>query len=92
MRKPKSRKDRIKKDLGAFKKLEGEELQKYLNEVKRGTGRHGSKKDYKRHPKHKNKGYDKYWNRNKTWRNNIINIIVILYNFNDYIYENKHQF
>lgn len=58
MSKQKSRKQKIKDDVNAFKKLEGEDLQNYLNDIKRGTGRHKSKKDYKRHPKHKNKGYD----------------------------------
>lgn len=34
-------------------KLEGEELQKFLQERKRGCGSHKSKKDYRRTPKHK---------------------------------------
>lgn len=34
-------------------KLEGEELQRYLQERKRGTGSHRSKKDYRRHEKHR---------------------------------------
>lgn len=38
-------------------KLEGEELQKFLMERKRGCGSHKSKKDYRRNPKHKNKQY-----------------------------------
>jgi hypothetical protein len=46
-------KKQIKKDIGAFKKLEGQELQNYLNDIKRGTGKHTSKKDYSRKIKHK---------------------------------------
>lgn len=38
-------------------KLEGEELQKYLQERKRGCGSHRSKKDYRRKPKHKGKDF-----------------------------------
>lgn len=38
-------------------KMEGEELQKYLQERKRGCGWHGSKKDYKRKEKHHKKLY-----------------------------------
>lgn len=34
--------------------LEGEELQRFLSERKRGVGVHKSKKDYRRKPKHKN--------------------------------------
>lgn len=37
-------------------KLEGEELQKFLQERKRGCGSHRSKKDYRRNPKHRGKG------------------------------------
>lgn len=37
--------------------LEGEELQKYLQERKRGCGSHRSKKDYRRREKHTKK-YD----------------------------------
>lgn len=36
-------------------KLEGEELQRFLQERKRGCGSHRSVKDYKRNPKHKKK-------------------------------------
>lgn len=39
-------------------KLEGEELQKFLQERKRGCGSHRSKKDYRRSQKHKGKGWD----------------------------------
>ena len=39
-------------------KLEGEELQRFLQERKRGCGSHGSKKDYKRNPKHRGKRYE----------------------------------
>lgn len=39
-------------------KLEGEELQKYLQERKRGCGSHSSKKDYKRNLKHRGKRYE----------------------------------
>lgn len=39
-------------------KLEGEELQKFLQERKRGCGSHRSKKDYRRNQKHKGKGWD----------------------------------
>lgn len=35
--------------------LEGEELQKYLQERKRGCGSHRSKKDYRRKEKHQKK-------------------------------------
>ncbi len=38
-------------------KLEGDELQRYLMERKRGCGRHKSKKDYSRHGKHKRRLY-----------------------------------
>lgn len=38
-------------------KLEGEELQKFLQERKRGCGSHGSKKDYRRKEKHQKKGW-----------------------------------
>lgn len=41
-------------------KLEGEELQRFLQERKRGCGLHGSKKDYRRNQKHKRKGWDYY--------------------------------
>lgn len=34
-------------------KVEGEELQKFLQERKRGCGSHKSKKDYRRTSKHK---------------------------------------
>ena len=51
-------KKKIKKDIGVFKKLEGVELQNYLNDVKRGTGRHKSKKDYSRKIKHKNRYFE----------------------------------
>jgi len=50
-------KKQIKKDLGAYKKLEGIELQNHLNDVKRGTGKHKSKKDYTRKIKHKQRLY-----------------------------------
>lgn len=53
-------KKQIKKDIGAFKKLEGQELQDYLNEVVRGTGRHRSKKDYSRKIKHKKRLYEEF--------------------------------
>ena len=39
-------------------KLEGEELQKFLQERKRGGGSHKSIKDFKRQPKHRKKGAD----------------------------------
>lgn len=39
-------------------KLEGEELQKFLQERKRGCGSHRSKKDYRRKQKHKGKGWE----------------------------------
>ncbi len=39
-------------------KLEGEELQRFLQERKRGCGVHRSKKDYKRNPKHRGKMYE----------------------------------
>lgn len=39
-------------------KMGAEELQQYLQEIKRGCGGHGSKKDYRRKPKHKGKGWD----------------------------------
>lgn len=39
-------------------KMEGEELQKYFQEIKRGCGGHKSKKDYRRKPKHRGKGWD----------------------------------
>lgn len=38
-------------------KLQGEELQKYLQERKRGTGSHRSKKDYRRNEKHRKRLY-----------------------------------
>lgn len=38
-------------------RLEGEELQKYLQERKRGTGSHRSKKDYRRREKHIRRDY-----------------------------------
>lgn len=38
-------------------KLEGEELQRYLQERKRGTGSHKSAKDYRRKEKHTKKFY-----------------------------------
>lgn len=38
-------------------KLEGEELQRYLQERKRGTGSHRSAKDYRRREKHVKKYY-----------------------------------
>lgn len=38
-------------------KLEGEELQRFLQERKRGCGSHRSAKDYKRNPKHKKRDY-----------------------------------
>lgn len=38
-------------------KLEGEELQRFLMERKRGCGRHKSAKDYKRKDKHRKKLY-----------------------------------
>ena len=39
-------------------RLEGEELQRFLQERKRGCGSHRSKKDYRRKPKHKGKGFE----------------------------------
>ncbi|WP_304428093.1 hypothetical protein [uncultured Clostridium sp.] len=39
-------------------KLEGEELQRFLQERKGGCGSHGSKKDYKRNTKHRGKRYE----------------------------------
>jgi len=38
-------------------KLEGEELQRYLQERNRGVGSHRSKKDYRRKEKHSKKYY-----------------------------------
>ena len=38
-------------------KLEGEELQRFLQERKRGCGSHRNVKDYKRNPKHKKRDY-----------------------------------
>ncbi len=37
--------------------LEGEDLEVYLRERKRGCGRHKSQKDYKRREKHKQRWY-----------------------------------
>lgn len=53
----KNRKKDIKKQVAAYKKLEGQELQDYLNEVKRGCGVHKSKKQYTRKIKHKKNLY-----------------------------------
>lgn len=38
-------------------KLEGEELQRFLQERKRGCGSHASKKDYRRKEKHSKRYY-----------------------------------
>lgn len=46
-------KKRIKKDLGYFKKRDPDELQTYFNDIRRGCGKHRSKKDYSRKIKHK---------------------------------------
>ena len=49
----KNKKERKKKDIGYYKNREGQELQDYLNDIKRGTGKHKNKKAYTRKIKHK---------------------------------------